>query len=131
MPITDEALNRMITTRSGQDFGSGNSDRARIRRCERCGVKVIVGLDDTLAAFRAVADLTPLSRQGEAVALLLGRTTYRLHTAPRPTLRRRDRFQIASRDWAGTVVPEHRCGQPLDRMPDPKPKPTTTEGVPF
>lgn len=130
--IPDERLHAMITARSAQDPGSGNTDRARVRRCDRCGVKTIVGLDDTVAAFRAVADITPLSRQGEAVALLLGRTTYRLQLAPHWALRRRDRWQIASSppDADVVVIPEHRCGQPLDQTPEPKPV-TITEGIPF
>lgn len=130
--MTDEALANYLGHRTALDPSSGNSDTARIRRCPGCGARVLVGLDDSVCAFRAVADPTPLDPLQELAALLLTRDTYRLHSAPKVRLRRRDRWQIAALP-AGVVVvlPEHSCGHPLAAEPEPKPSTTMTERIPY
>jgi hypothetical protein len=130
--IPAEQLAAHLTAVTAQDPGSGNSDRARPRRCPACGASVLVGLDDTVAAFRAVADPTPLSRAGEVLALITGRDTYRLTDPPRVSLRRRDRWQISGRPADTCVVlPAHACGAPLAPTPATADDRSSSDRVPY
>ena len=130
--IPAEQLAAHLTAVTAQDPGSGNSDRARHRRCPACGAPVLIGLDDTVAAFRAVVDPTPLDRAGEATALLTDRDTYRLTDPPRVSLRRRDRWQIAGRPAdTTTVLPAHACHTPLAPMPSPADDRSPSHECPF
>ncbi|KAB2347319.1 hypothetical protein [Actinomadura rudentiformis] len=87
---------------------------AILGRCPRCYAPILTGLDDDNAARTARADPTPITPLGEAVALLAGRATYDL-LAPygRRELWRRDQWHISGAR-KHPVLPEHRCGQPLD-----------------
>jgi len=130
--IPAEQLHAHLTAVTAQDPASGNSDRARPRHCPACNARVLVGLDDTVCAFRAVADPTPLDRAGEVAALLTGRDTYRLTDPPRVSLRRRDRWQIQGRPAdTTTVLPAHACGAPLAPMPAPASKESASVRIPF
>lgn len=87
---------------------------ARLHPCPRCRRPILSGLDDDIAARTAHADPTPITPLGETLALLTGRATYDL-CAPygRRELWRRDHWHIAgARKYP--VLPEHKCGQPLD-----------------
>lgn len=107
---------------------------ARPRKCRHCKAPVLAGLDDELCGFPTTVDPTPLSPIGEALALLAGRTTYRLDKDQQ--LWRRDRWQIAGQP-AGTVdrlfphdvVASHSCGAPpLPSIESQlQPKSTTTK----
>lgn len=93
----------------------GISRRATWRRCTRCQVPILTGLDDDTAAMTVHADPHLLDPAGEATALLTGRATYRLRNrGGRLELDHRDHWQIRG-DPAGTVpvLPAHACGQPL------------------
>ena len=130
--IPAEQLAAHLTAVTAQDPGSGNSDRARPRRCPACNAPVLVGLDDTICAFRAVVDPTPLDRAGEVAALITGRDTYRLTDPPQQRLRRRDRWQILGRPAdTTTVLPAHACGAPLAPMPTPAVDRSSSDRVPF
>jgi hypothetical protein len=130
--IPAEQLATHLAAVTAQDPGSGNSDRARPRRCPACAAPVLVGLDDTVAAFRAVADPTPLDRAGEVAALLTGRDTYQLTDPPRVSLRRRDRWQIQGRPAdTATVLPAHACGHPLAPTPTPADQRSTDAHAPY
>lgn len=120
MTTPAERVHASIEARSAQT--DGHRDRGNLTRCPRCRARVIRALDDSVAAMTAVADLGRLSRADELAALLTGRDTYAVTTAPRLTLRRRDRWQIAGQP-ADTlvVVAEHRCGHPLGQPPAPSP----------
>ena len=130
--IPAEQLAAHIAAVTAQDPGSGNSDRARPRRCPACHAPVLIGLDDIICAVRAVADPTPLDRAGEVAALITGRDTYRLTDPPQQRLRRRDRWQIAGRPAdTTTVLPAHACGAPLAPMPAPASKESADDRIPF
>ena len=130
--IPAEQLAAHLTAVTAQDPGSGNSDRARPRRCPACNSPVLIGLDNNVAAFRAVADPTPLDRAGEVAALLTGRDTYRLTDPPRVSLRRRDRWQITGQPADQvTVLPAHACHTPLAPMPAATSKESSSDRVPF
>jgi hypothetical protein len=122
--IPAERAHATITTRTGQTTGAW--DKAQATRCPACHAPILTGLDDTVAAFTAAADPNHLTPADELTALLTARHTYRLHTTPRPALRRRDSWQIAGHP-AGTVtvLAEHRCGQPLGTTPTNHPQPVT------
>ncbi len=130
--IPAEQLAAHLAAVTAQDPGSGNTDRARPGRCPACGASVLVGLDDTVAAFRAVADPTPLDRAGEVAALLADRDTYRLTDPPRVSLRRRDRWQItgAPADTC-VVVPAHSCHAPLAPTPATADQRSTDARAPY
>jgi hypothetical protein len=130
--IPAEQLAAHLAAVTAQDPGSGNSDRARPRRCPACNAPVLIGLDDTLAAFRAVVDPTPLDRAGEVAALLTDRDTYRLTDPPRVSLRRRDRWQIQGRPAdTTTVLPAHACGAPLGQPVAPTSQEPASDHIPF
>jgi hypothetical protein len=130
--IPAEQLHAHLTAVTAQDPASGNSDRARPRHCPACNAPVLIGLDDTVAAFRAVVDPTPLDRAGEVQALITGRDTYRLTEPPAPRLRRRDRWQILGRPAdTTTVLPAHACGAPLAPMPTPAVDRSTASVCPY
>ncbi len=92
----------------------GISRTAHVRRCQGCPTWTVVGLDADRAAGPVTADVTPLSRVGEALALLAGRPTYTLRrTAGRLELDHRHRWAIAGNPIDGgdyDVVTEHHCG---------------------
>lgn len=87
---------------------------AGLHLCPRCKHPVLSGLDDDNAARTAHADPTPINAIGEALALLSGRATFDLTSGDgKKQLWRRDQWNIAGRRKY-PVLPEHRCGQPLD-----------------
>lgn len=87
---------------------------AGLHPCPRCKKPILSGLDDDNAARTAHADPTPINPVGEAIALLSGRATFDLtSTNGKKQLWRRDQWHIGRRR-THPVLPEHRCGQPLD-----------------
>jgi hypothetical protein len=130
MTTPAERVHASIEARTAQT--TGHRDKGSTTRCPACGAPVIRALDDTVAAFTAVADPDPVDRAGELTALLTGRDTYALTTVPRLTLRRRDRWQIAGRP-ADTlhVVAAHACGQPLGTPTAPTSKEQHGDRIPF
>lgn len=88
------------------------SRRAKEHTCV-CGATILVGLDADRAAGEARVDPTPVTALGEVMALLDGRTTYRLYAAGRLELDHRSRWHItgASADHV-LVLAEHRCQTP-------------------
>ena len=112
MTLPDRLVAELINTRTGCDHQApGGSDRARRRTCPRCGRGVLVGLDDSIAAFTATIDPEPINCAQEFAALISGRATYRLHAhAGELRIRRRSHWQI-TRHPAGTVhtVTDHTC----------------------
>jgi hypothetical protein len=96
--------------------------RAELARCRDCGAYVWRGLDHDWSALTVQADTTALSPVGEVLALLRGRTTYRLSKqGTRYVLTRRDRWSIKSypagavvRAATYDVIADHRCrAEPL------------------
>lgn len=89
--------------------------------CPRCKAPILSGLDDDTAARSVHADPTPINPVGEALALLAGRATFDLTAAGgKRQLWRRDEWHISGRRKF-PVLPEHRCGQPLDAHADHPP----------
>lgn len=85
---------------------------AHLAQC-KCGEYLLVGLDDVAAAFTARADVYPLSNLGEVEALRAQRSTYGFFWG---SLDRRDRWNIAGMPAdEGTVLAEHRCGEPIPK----------------
>lgn len=108
---------------------NGISRRAKVRPCPACGVPTLIGLDDPRCANEARADLLILTALGEALALLAGRSTYRLRNAGRTELDYRDRWQIAGKNADRDdvdVLAAHRCGAPP--LPS-KPKPEQQQSI--
>lgn len=106
---------RQIADRDGAPLGARY---AKPNLCT-CGTWTLLGLDGDALAFTARVDPTPLTAQGELVALLTSRPTYTLtRTSQRLVLDDRDPWRTAGRP-AGTpgadyaVVPAHRCHQTL------------------
>lgn len=103
---------------SGHMTETGATRRARIRTCS-CKADVLIGLDSDVAALEVTCDPCPLSRLGEALALLDGRRTLTLRREGRGwVLDWRDAHEITSAPAASQqrrdVVRQHRCrtGQP-------------------
>lgn len=91
--------------------------RAKVRTCKTCGAVTLVGLDADRCAGEAHVDLRPLTALGEALALLAGRSTYRLRVIGRLSLDHRTRWHITSTP-AGRgdfdVLADHVChSEPL------------------
>ena len=88
------------------------------RLCPRCERSTLAGADDGPSRIPTVLDPTPLDRRAEARALLTGRATYALVESQWQgwVVHWRDHWHIAAHP-AGTVtvLPDHRCGQPLAR----------------
>lgn len=106
------------------DAETGATRRARAGRCGKCQRHVMRGIDADVSGWVVEADPEPLSRLGEALALMAGRTTVELRWLG-------DRYEMDSRNQsrirgspAGTngvdVLVRHDCdlaiGQPLPRM---------------
>lgn len=111
-PASDWLLEHLVT--AGHLTETGISRRARVRRCH-CRARILVGLDDIVAAFEARCDPTPLTALGEALAAVTGRRTWALRReGARYVLDPRTADDIAA--WpAGTrqredVLAEHVCG---------------------
>lgn len=89
--------------------------RATLAVCRTCGAPILAGHDDDGLLTRT--DPTPLTRTGELLAHLAGRTCWSVEGGE---LVRRDRWRI--RSPRPHVVPEHRCGDPMPpttRLPSP------------
>jgi hypothetical protein len=90
----------------------GNTTTTRRRLCPRCHHPVLTGIDSN--GLTSVADPRPLSRTGEAHALLAGRETWDLHYR---TLTHRDAntitYRPAGSDPQRPVLAQHHCTQPL------------------
>jgi hypothetical protein len=89
------------------------SRAARLRTCPKCRRPVLVGLDAERAGMRVVADPTPITALGEAIALLSKRPTFDLIGAGKKELNYRDSFAISG-DRRYPVIAQHRCGELLD-----------------
>jgi hypothetical protein len=128
--IPAERVHASIEARTAQT--TGHRDKGSITRCPACHAPVIRALDDTVAAFTAVADPWPIDRAGELTALLTHRDTYALTLVPRLTLRRRDRWQIAGHPADTlTVVAAHACHAPLGTPIAPTSQEPARDRVPF
>lgn len=106
---------RQIADRDGAPPGARY---ARPNLCT-CGTWTLLGLDGDVLATTARVDPTPLTAQGELVALLTSRRTLTLtREGRRLVLDDRDPWRTAGRPAgapgaAYAVVPEHRCHQNL------------------
>lgn len=94
----------------------GYGRAAKARRC-RCREYVLAGLDGDRCAFPVAVDPDPLSRLGEAVALVAGRSTYSLRMlSGRLELDHRNHFEIrgevARTNLRHDVLVRHTCGLP-------------------
>lgn len=104
--------------------------RAVETTCPMCWADLLVGLDGDAVALDAIADAAGLTRAGELLAILSGRTTYEVDA--RGALHRRDRWSIRSPRLR--VVATHRCWEPMpaDWMTRPTPpRRQQTQEVPF
>jgi len=94
----------------------GVTRAARARRCRTCRQYVLAGLDADRCALPVAVDPDPLSRLGEAAALIGGRTTYSLRfLSGRLELDHRGQFEIrgeAGSEIRHDVLAGHVCGQP-------------------
>jgi len=95
------------------DEPTGATRRARAVRCESCHRAVMRGICADYAGYVVDADPTPLSRTGEALALMAGRTTVELRwIGDRYEIDLRDHFRIRGSP-AGTqgvdVLVRHDC----------------------
>lgn len=104
---------------AGHVTETGLTRRARIRTCRhvKCRDQVLVGLDSDICALEAACDPYPLSRLGEALALVDGRRTLTLRReGPGWVLDWRDAHEITSSPAESRprrdVVRQHRCGTP-------------------
>lgn len=105
-------------------------------QCERCGARVVRGLDDDRTAWTATADPIELDAFGEYLALRTGRMTYSLILGANSSGKRIWHLQAryphdirAARQVA--VLASHRCHRPLpaakkSRLPKP---PIVTENL--
>ena len=108
---------RRLESMGLRDPQTGATRSARAHYCVVCHAVVMRGIDAPFGGMSRDLDPEPLSRLGEALALMGGRRTYTLSW-------RGDRYEIDTRDmWgirgspAGAVVGadvcvEHICGAP-------------------
>jgi hypothetical protein len=114
---------------------SGLSRTAKMLECRDCKSHVIAGLDADRCAREAVCDPLALSKQGEALALIAGRSTWHLLAG---RLEYRDHWRILGYP-AGSVnrpvVASHLCHHQIPSdwaAPAPiTPLRTHTEGLLF
>lgn len=97
-----------------RDGDTGAMRRARAAYCVRCHALVMRGIDAPMAGMSRDVEPAPLSRLGEALALMSGRRTYTLAwRGDRYEIDWRDRWQIQgspAESRAGVdVVVEHDC----------------------
>lgn len=86
---------------------------ARGRRCRTCREYILVGLDADRCALPVAVDPDPLSRLGEAAALLAGRSTFSLRfLSGRLELDHRGHFEIRGELKRFDVLALHVCGEP-------------------
>lgn len=108
----------------GFEDESGYSRRARAGRCDKCRAPIMAGLDGDLLAFTARCDPWPVDAQGELLALLTGRRTYRLRWSGRYELDPRTVIEIRGASTSDVeVLVEHRCGQPIPALTREHPNP--------
>jgi hypothetical protein len=100
------------------DAGTGAGRQARATKCRDCHAAVIRGLTAFPMAVSVDADPHPLTQQGEAVCLILGRATFELRYLLGGTydLDDRDRWRRKGRP-AGLskqvdVLARHMCNRP-------------------
>jgi hypothetical protein len=109
-------LARAIADRDGAPLGARH---AKPNLCARCSSWTLLGLDGDVLAHTARVDPTPLSAQGELVALLTSRRTWTLtRTGRHLALDDRDPWRTAgrppgARNATYAVLPQHRCGTTL------------------
>jgi hypothetical protein len=87
----------------------------RATKCIVCKTDVLAGFDEDVMAMPAIADPTPLSPLGEALALIEGRCSYELdrHGAGLALwLRTHWRIEAAPASDQVIVLTDHRCGAP-------------------
>lgn len=83
---------------------------AQHRRCTTCRARILAAI---AYGMRVDVDPTPLNPEGELLALIAGRTTYRYAGGELAWRAPADiRTQPAGASRTGDVVPEHRCGSP-------------------
>lgn len=106
------------------DADTGATRSARAVSCPKCRRHVMRGINDSFGGWVVMADPEPLSKLGEALALLGGRATVELRwLGDRYEIDQRDHFRIRGRP-AGTngidVLVIHECalaqGQPLPQI---------------
>ena len=76
----------------------------------KCGAAILVGDDNDTAGLEAKVDPRRLTRTGELLAVIAGRSVYEIDHGNR--LYRRDRWMLRSTATA-TVLPSHTCHQPI------------------
>jgi hypothetical protein len=106
------------------DARMGASRKARSFQCPECKRGVLRGLDADMCARTAEADPTPLTTEGEALAVLMGAATYELRwLVDHYELDQRDQWRIKGRP-AGKpgieVLVEHR--HPVLKLPRKAPQ---------
>lgn len=102
-----------VATKTGeQHTRAGRNSTARPATCPGCNQWVITGLDDVRAALTVRINPVPLTRAGEARALMSGAGTFALQRIPgnKYAIRRRDHWQIeGSPADKCQVYAEHSC----------------------
>jgi hypothetical protein len=127
-------LSRRLETLGHLDHskpGPPATRKARAIFCPRCHQSVMRGLLAMPTPWSVDVDPTPLTAEGEALAMLAGISTYKLQWI-------RDRYEIDKRDVSKIgfkpvtynqgfdVLAEHHCGIPADwptqpsQVPDPR-----------
>ena len=105
-----------VATKTGeQHTRAGRNSTARPATCPGCNQWVITGLDDVRAALTVRINPVPLTRAGEARALMSGAGTFALQRIPgnKYAIRRRDHWQIeGSPADKCHVYAEHSCASP-------------------
>lgn len=108
-------------------INAGITRAARIRTCPTCRATTVAGLDADVASLPAICDPRPLTRQGEAIALITGRATYALgNWRNRLELNHRTSFHIrGARQTDVDILATHVCGAPpLPSQPSALKRPT-------
>ena len=108
---------RHLVAQGLRDGDTGAMRRARAAYCLRCHALVMRGIDAPFGGMSRDVEPAPLSRIGEALALMSGRRTYTLAwRGDRYEIDHRDQWQIRgspAESRAGVdVVVEHDCDAP-------------------
>lgn len=107
-------LRRLIE--EGKISPDGISRTLRRRKCTKCGMPVMVGLDDDVAAMTVYLDPWPLSEMGEEVILITSEMTYTvIGGTVKPEAIPRDSFMRRRRPASEghVVLAAHKCGREL------------------
>ena len=123
--------NEIIKT-TGAVTGRRTSNKAQVRRCRKCGAVILAGLDAPMCAVDVDLDPTPLKRDQQKAAALIGRRVYDIDMGGAISYRESDHIQKYWPAGGTSRFVQHLCGAavPVDNSKVKPPK-TVTDQIGF